>query len=95
MRMMFKSPKRNKHTINTLTTVTVTNDANGIKVKLLGNVKGDFQLNKRTMCMQVFKRAYKQYRRYCRSTIARNIIETFKGTNSIQDKSSSALFKRN
>ena len=37
----------------------------------------------KTVYMQVFKRAYKQYRRQHHSKIARNIIETFKGGNSI------------
>ena len=32
---------------NTTTTVTVTYDTKGIKVKLLGNVKGEFQFKKK------------------------------------------------
>jgi hypothetical protein len=38
------------YTINVITTVIVTNDAEGIKVKRLGG----FQLNEKTACMQVF-----------------------------------------
>ena len=35
------------YTINTTTTVIVTYDTKGIKVKFLGNVKGEFQLKKK------------------------------------------------
>ena len=60
----FELPRRHYVcTFNTTTTVTVTNDAKGIKLKLLGNVQEEFQLNKKTVCMDVFKRAYKQYHR--------------------------------
>jgi hypothetical protein len=42
-------------------TLALTNDTKGIKVKLLGNVKGEFQLNDKTIYMEIFKRVCKQY----------------------------------
>ena len=72
-----------KYAIHATTTVTVTLDANGIKVKNLGNIEEKFQLNEKTICTQVFERAYKLYHWQRRSIIARNIIETFKRANSI------------
>ena len=71
------------YTFNSTTTTTVTDDAKNIKVKLLGNVQGDFQLDEKTMCIQVFQSAYKQYHWQRHSIIDSNIIETFIGANSI------------
>ena len=48
------------YTLNTTTTGNVTNDANGFKMKLLGNIK-EFQLKDKNVDMQVFKRVNKQY----------------------------------
>ena len=42
------------YTFNTTGVVNATNDAKGIKMKLLGNVQ-EFQLKEKTVCMQVFK----------------------------------------
>jgi len=72
------------YTFNTIPTVNATNDTKGIKMKLLLNVF-EFQLKEKTVCMQVFKRVYKQYHRQRHSIIARNIIETFNGANLIQN----------
>ena len=47
--MMFKLPRGNIYTTNTTTTVAVTNDAKGNKVKLLGKDKGKFLFNKKTI----------------------------------------------
>ena len=38
----------------------------------------DFQLNGKTMCMQIFKGAYKQFHRQSSIIIDSNIVETFK-----------------
>jgi hypothetical protein len=46
------------YTFNIATTVTVTIDAKVIKVKRLG-----VSIKQKTVCMPVFKRAYKQYHR--------------------------------
>jgi hypothetical protein len=39
--------------------IAVTNNGKGIKVKILGNDKEDFQFNDKPICMHVFKRAFK------------------------------------
>ena len=52
------------YTINTTTTVTVTNDAEGIKVKFLGNTfeGGGGVIKQKNICKQVFERTYDQWR---------------------------------
>ena len=77
-------PKGPMYTFNTATIVNITNDSRGIKMKLLGNVQ-KLQLKEKTVCKQVFKRAYKQYHRQHQSIITKNIIETCKLANSIQN----------
>jgi len=47
------------YTIKTTTTVTVTNNAEGIKVKLLKNCKGWFQLNEKYYMHGGFQGVYK------------------------------------
>ena len=42
-------------------------------------------IKQKTLCIRVFKGAYKQYHRQQHSIIARNNIKTFKGANSIQN----------
>ena len=73
------------YTFNTITTVTVTNDAKVIKVKVLGKVSEELQLDEKTVCRHVFKRVYREYHRLQHSIIARNTIENFEGANSIQN----------
>ena len=43
------------YSLNAASTVTVTNDTNGIKLKLLGKLLEEFQLNEKPICMQVLK----------------------------------------
>ena len=50
-------------TINTTTMIAATKDNMGIKVKILRNVLEDFKLNEKTISIQVFKGACKQYHR--------------------------------
>ena len=67
------------YAINTTTSIAVANDAKGIKVKLLVDIYGKPSQRKKTIFMQVFKRAYKQHHSQCSPIINNNSIETFKG----------------